>query len=202
MIFPMVQFGHVIPERWVMDTIEAIHQRRSIRGYQSRDVARETVEAILFDAAQAPTPPISSKAPFVFIVIEGAGRVEEYGAQALSFARTHRKPGPAYDWVDRPDFSVFFNAPMAVIICGFEDEHGQALQDCNRAGQNLMLSAHARGLGTCWVGSPMQWLHDPATQALLGVPRNYAPHAAFALGYPATVPQGAPRAAPEVIWVT
>jgi len=184
-----------------MDTIEAIHQRRSIRDYAPRDVPRAMIDAILLDAAQAPTPPVSGPAPFVFIVIEGAARVAEYGASALSYARAHRKPGPAYDWVDRPGFSVFFNAPMAIVICGFDDGHGQALQDCNRAGQNLMLSAHARGLGTCWVGSPMQWLSHPATQAELGVPENYTPHAAFTLGYPAAIPAAKLRAAPGVIWV-
>jgi len=112
-----------------MDTIEDIHQRRSIRDYTARDVPHETVEAILFDAAQAPTPPISGKAPFVFVVIAGAGRIAEYGNLALSYARAHRKAGPAYDWVDRPDFSVFFNAPVAIVICGFDDGHGQAMQD-------------------------------------------------------------------------
>ena len=185
-----------------MDTIEAIHGRRSIRDYEPRDVSRETIEAILLDAAQAPAPPISGNAPFAFVVVESTTRVAEFGALALAYARDHRKPGPAYDWVDRPDFSVFFNAPVAIVICGFDDGHNQAVQDCNRAGQNLMLSAHARGLGTCWVGSPMQWLRDPATQALLGVPRDYTPHAAFALGYPGQIPAGEPRGAPAVIWVT
>jgi len=184
-----------------MDTIEAIHGRRSIRGYQSRDVPRETIAAMLLDAAQAPTPPVSGKAPFVFIVIEGEARIAHYGAQALAYARAHRKPGLAFDWVDRADLSVLFNAPVVIVICGFDDGHGQAIQDCNRAGQNLMLSAHARGLGTCWVGSPMQWLGDPATQALLGVPGNYTPRAAFTLGFPATMPAANLRPAPEVIWV-
>jgi len=65
-----------------------------------------------------------------------------------------------------------------------------------------MLSTHARGFGTCWVGSPMQRLRDPATHNLLGIPKNYTPHAAFALGYPAGIPAGTPRSAPEAIWVT
>ena len=183
-----------------MDTIAAIYGRRSIRDYQPRLVPRSLIEPILHDAAQAPTPPVSATAPFVFIVIEGIERVAECGAQALAFAKENRKPGAAYDWVDQPGFSVFFNAPAAVVICGFNDGYGQALQDCNRAGQNLMLSAHARGLGTCWVGSPMLWLRDPATCAGLGVSADYAPHAAFTLGYPSGVPSGQPRAMPRIIW--
>jgi nitroreductase len=183
-----------------MDTIAAIHGRRSIRDYEPRPVPRSLIEAILHDAAQAPTPPVSGTPPFVFIVVEGLERLAEYGAAALAYAREHRKPGASYDWVDKPGFTVFFNAPTAVIICGFDDAYGQAIQDCNRAGQNLMLSAHARGLGTCWVGSPMPWLRDPATHAALGVPADYTPYAAFTLGYPSGAPTGTPRAMPKIIW--
>jgi nitroreductase len=183
-----------------MDTIAAIHGRRSIRDYAPRPVARDLIEAILHDAAQAPTPPVSGSAPFAFIVIEGLERVAELGAAALDYAKLHRKPGPAYDWVDRPGFLVFFNAPVVIIICGFDDGYGQALQDCSRAGQNFMLSAHARGLGTCWVGSPMQWLRDPATCRDLDVPTDYTPHAAFTLGYPASTPSPNSRALPRIIW--
>lgn len=126
--------------------------------------------------------------------------IAEYGAAALRYAREHRKPSAAYSWVDQADFSVFFDAPVVVVICGFEDGHGQALQDCNRAGQNLMLSAYARGLGTCWVGSPMLWLRDRATCAALAVPDRYHPHAALTLGYAAAVPSAKPRPQPRIVW--
>ena len=184
-----------------MDPIEAIHARRSIRDYQARNVDRGLIEDILWDAAQAPTA-LNVDEPFVFVVIEGADRISEYGALALHYAREHRQPGPGNDWMDRPGFSVFFNAPLVVVICGSDDGHGQAIQDCNRAGQNLMLSAHARGLGTCWVGSPMQWLRDPATRASLGVPERCDLFAAITLGYPSGVAKGTSRARPKVVWKT
>ena len=193
--------GH---KTWVsaMDVVEAIHARRSIRDYAPYAVPRALIGNILLDAAQAPTPPVSGDRPFAFAVIEGVARVTECGARALLYAKEHRRPGPAHDWVDQPGFSVFFNAPAVVVICGFDDGYGQALQDCNRAGQNLMLSALSRGLGTCWVGSPMQWLRDPATRAELGVPDNYQPHAAFTLGYPASQPPRRSRPAQQVVWVS
>lgn len=183
-----------------MDAIDAIHRRRSIRHYQQQSVPRGLIEAILLDAAQAPTSPVSRNDPFRFLVIEGSERIASYGARALEYARHHRPSGPAFDWIDKPDFSVFFNAPTVIVIVAKDDGLGQAVQDCNRAGQNLMLSAHARGLGTCWVGSPMLWLRDPATLAELGVPDGYGPYAAFTLGYPAAVPAPQARAAPPIIW--
>lgn len=183
-----------------MDAIKAIHARRSIRSYQARGVERRLIEDILWDAAQAPTPPASGSAPFFFVVIEGIDRVAECGIRALQYARVHRGPGPGYDWVDKPGFSVFFNAPAVIVICGVNDAYGQAVQDCNRAGQNLMLSARARGLGTCWVGSPLQWLRDPATKKELGIPEDHQPYAVFTLGYAAEEPRGLPRGRPGVVW--
>jgi nitroreductase len=38
-----------------------------------------------------------------------------------------------------------------------------------------MLSAYARGLGTCWVGSPMLWLKKEAVQTELGIHRSLSP---------------------------
>jgi nitroreductase len=183
-----------------MDTIKAIHTRRSIRSYHAHAVARALIEDILWDAAQAPAPPASGSVPFFFVVIEGEDRVAECGIRALQYARENRGPGPGFDWVDKPGFSVFFNAPVVIVICGVNDAQMQAVQDCNRAGQNLMLSAHARGLGTCWVGSPLQWLRDPATKKELGIPEDQEAFAAFTLGYAAEELSGSPRGRPRVVW--
>lgn len=183
-----------------MHTVDAIHNRRSIRAYEPRPIDRHLIEEILWDAAQAPTPPVSGADPFTFVVIEGAAKVAQYGGQALAFARANRPPGPGYDWLDRADFSVFFDAPVVIVICAVPDTLGQAAQDCTRAGQNLMLSAHARGLGTCWVGSPMQWLRDPQTKTELGIPNSHTPFAAFTLGYPRGAATGTPRRRPPILW--
>ena len=114
--------------------------------------------------------------------------------------REHRPPGEGYDWVDRADFRVFLGAPVAIVISGAAG-NSQSLGDCTRAGQNLMLSAHARGLGTCWVGAPMLWLGDPAIRAELGIRPAFAPFAAFTLGHPAGPAAGQPRGRPEIVWI-
>ncbi|ATQ42593.1 nitroreductase family protein [Caulobacter mirabilis] len=182
-----------------MDAIEALHERRSIRDYQPRPVERALVEAVILDAVQAPSTPVSGAEPWTFLVIEGAERIAGYGARAKAFAAANRPSGPGYDWAERPDFSVFFNAPTVVVIAARAD-NSQAAAECCRAGQNLMISAHARGLGTCWVGSPMLWLGDAATRAELGLPETHRAFAVFTLGHPASVPAKASRAAPPVIW--
>ena len=99
-----------------MHTVDAIHNRRSVRAYQARPVDRHVIEEIVWDAAQAPTPPTSGETPFTFVIIEGADKVALYGIQALAHARQNRPPGPGYDWLDRADFSVFFDAPVVISV--------------------------------------------------------------------------------------
>jgi len=63
-----------------------------------------------------------------------------------------------------------------------------------------MLSAHARGLGTCWVGSPMLWITTPEVRAELKIPEKLTPVAVFCLGYAATAPEPVVHERPPVIW--
>lgn len=74
-----------------MDTITAIHSRRSIRACADRAVAPDPVEEILWDAAQAPTTPVSGD--FLFTVIAGSARIAGLGERAQSYARDHPNPG-------------------------------------------------------------------------------------------------------------
>ena len=69
-----------------------------------------------------------------------------------------------------------------------------------RAGQNLMLAAHARGLGSCWVGAPMPWPHSVGVADELGLPAGFDPMVAITLGHPAEAPAGNPRPRPEIVW--
>ncbi len=175
-----------------MDVIEAIHSRRSIRSYDDKPVARDLIEAMIWDAAQAP-PPVSGQIPWTFSVFQGAGRIAAWGKRAKQHAADNHPDEPGWSWTERPEFEVFWGAPVLIVISG-------RTEDCCRAGQNLMLSAHARGLGTCWVGAPMLWLRDPAVRAELGLPERLEPVSAFCCGYPKAVPKVAARERPPIIW--
>jgi len=176
-----------------MDVIEAIHGRWSVRSYDPRPVSRELIESVILDAAQAP-PPFRGQVPWAFNVIQGVERIAAYGARAMEHARNNRPGGTGSDWLERPGFKIFWDAPALIIISG-------PVGDCCRAGQNLMLWAYARGLGTCWVGSPMLWLDTPEVKAELGIPSALMPVAVFCLGYPATPPEAVVRERPGIIWL-
>jgi len=180
-----------------MDTVTAIHTRRSIRDYETRVVARDLIADILWDAAQAPTTPVSG--PFLFHVIEGVARIADLGERAKQYAREHRPAAVGQSWADRPDFKVFLDAPVVIVISGHAD-NSESIQDCNRAGQNLLLSAHARGLGGCWVGAPMPWLRSPQARKELDSAEAFEPFAAITLGYAATAPPSRSRERPQIVW--
>ncbi len=175
-----------------MDTIEAIHTRRSIRAYTSAPVTREQIEAVIWDAAQAP-PPFSGQVPWTFRVITGAARIAALGARAKQYAAQRHEGDPAGSWARRADFDIFWGAPVVVFICG-------GIEDACRAGQTLLLSAHARGLGACWVGSPLAWLADAAVRAELNLPPDRPAAAVICLGYAAATPSPPPRARPAIPW--
>jgi nitroreductase len=177
----------------MMDVVEAIHTRRSIRSYSTQPVERELIEQVIWDAAQAP-PPFSGQLPWTFNVVQGVERISAYGDEALQYARDNHPDEPGWEWTDRPEFEVFWGAPALIIISG-------RVEDCCRAGQNLMLSAHARGLGTCWVGSPMLWLRTAPTKTKLKIPPELTPVTALSLGYPAAIPDAPPRKRPPIIWL-
>lgn len=175
-----------------MDVIDAIHTRRSVRAYADTPVPRALIEQLILDAAQTP-PPFRGQVPWTFTVATGRDRIAALGAAAFRHARAMRATGPGWDWVDRPGFDIFWGAPALIVIAG-------PLADCCRAGQTLMLAAHARGLGTCWVGSPLPWLRTEEGRAALAVPEGLEPQVAMCLGHPAAPPAPAPKPRPPIIW--
>lgn len=184
-----------------MDMIDAIHGRRSIRRFRTDPVPRPLIEALILDAACAPFTPMSPPDPWVFTVVEGRARITSYGERALDFVRSHRPQRDGYGWADDPHFSVFHAAPAIIIISG-ASTNPLGLEECTRAGQILTLSAHARGLGSCWVGSPNLWLRDPRVRLELGIPEGFTPHAVFAIGFPAPpLPTRTALPLPRITWL-
>ena len=182
-----------------MNVIEAIHGRRSIRVYRPDAVDRAVIEELIWAAAQAPTPPLSGDMPWAFCVIEGRERLAAYGARAKQYAHDHPPTGRPWAWAERPDFKVFWDAPALVIICA-RSGNRETPFDCCRAGQNLVLAAHARGLGSCWVGAPLPWLRSPGVAEELGLPAAFDAEVAVILGHPDERPTGTPRPRPPITW--
>ena len=186
-----------------MDAIEAIRTRRSVRSFLDRPVERALIEDLIGDASHAPFTPIAKTGAWHFTAICGRKRLAGYGERALAYAREHRPQLAGYEWTERAGFSVFHGATAGFVISGRAGLPSE-LEECTRAGQIFQIAVHARGLGECWVGSPMLWLQDAATRAEFGIPEGWLPMAAFALGWAdpaAALAPPAPRPPHLVAWV-
>jgi len=180
-----------------MDTIAAIHTRRTIRAYRPEHVDREVLERALWAGVQAPTPPVSGTSAWKLCVIEGVERLAALGERAKRYAFEHQPPGQRWTWTERPEFKVFWNAPAVVLFCA-RSANPEAPFDCCRAAQNLLIAAHALGLGTCWVGAVIPWLTSPGVGEELGLAPGYHASVAVLIGHPAEQPAGEPRPRTDV----
>jgi nitroreductase len=113
------------------------------------------------------------------------------GSPALGHFKEH---------LSNPDFQIFYHAPALVVIAANEAGNW-AVEDCSLAAQNLMLSAYAAGLGSCWIGFAQGWLGTPEGKAALGLPPASVPVAPIILGHPKSTPPAVPRKAPDIRWI-
>lgn len=164
-----------------MDAIEAIHTRRSIRSYQDKPVPEELITKLLAAAMAAPSA--RNQQPWQFVVITDKSILEKL---------------PSVN----PNTQMAHEAPLAILVCGdlkVETSPGYWVVDCSAATQNLLLCAHALGLGAVWTGTyPNEERMDGYTE-LLGLPEYILPHSLVLIGYPAEVPPPEDRYNPERI---
>src|SRR5512147_2152431 len=151
--------------------IEAIKQRRSIRAYQPKQVPRELLRTIIGAANEAPSAMNSQ--PWRFVVVEDAEARKKLLAAALPQAKKITEQVKDVDperyemikkrYAELPD-PVYYSAPAIVFVIGT----GRcAAHSCPLACENMMLAAHALGLGSCWVGFGAMAVEEPEVRKLL-----------------------------------
>ncbi len=150
-----------------MDVMQAILTRRSIRRYTSDPVPPKQVERLLAAAMAAPSA--GNEQPWHFVVVRDRALLE-------AIPRFH------------PYSAMLKEAPLAILVCGdvtLEKHEGYWVQDCSAATQNLLLAAHAEGLGAVWLGLHPRPEREQGMRDLLALPGNVVPLALVALGHPA-----------------
>ena len=150
-----------------MDAMEVILTRRSIRQYTDRPVADEVVTDLLKAAMAAPSA--GNQQAWQFVVINEREILDE-------IPTIH------------PYSRMVKQAPLAILVCGdvaLETNKGYWVQDCSAATQNLLLAAHARGLGAVWLGVYPREQRVVDFRKLLGLPEHVVPLALVSIGYPA-----------------
>jgi nitroreductase len=148
-----------------MDLFQAIAGRRSIRKYRATPVENTKVMEILRAGMMAPSA--GNQQAWQFVVVDKREMLD--GIMAV-----------------HPYSAMLKQAPMAIVVCGdqnHEKHKGYWVQDCSAAVQNMLLAAHALGLGSCWLGLHPREDRVAGVSKLLGLPNGVVPMAAVALGY-------------------
>jgi nitroreductase len=175
-----------------MDTFDAIRDRRSIRQFSDRPVPRDAIERILDAAVAAPNHRLTQ--PWRFYVLGPAAR-KAYGATlGARKAKKLEDPVAAQALIDKVSAAeVALPAMLAVAMILNEnlEIREEDYAATMMATQNLMLAAHAEGLGThLRTGAVMD---DARVRDALGVPEDQRIIATIQLGVPASMPEAKAR---------
>jgi 5,6-dimethylbenzimidazole synthase len=180
-----------------MDVFEAIRKRRTIRGYRPYPIPDEEIEKILDAAHWAPSA--ANLQPWEFIVIKNPATrkkiqelVEENRRITVKIREDPWKTGfSKYNpkWIS--------TAPVHIVVCANPAKtapHAFGKETykyaTGAAVQNLMLAAHALGLGTCW----LSMFNKNKLKKLLEIPKEIDVIGVITVGYPIEIP-----AVPETI---
>ncbi len=189
-----------------MPTKEDFHlflrTRRSIRRFKSDPVPDSAIEDILTTATFAPSA--HNRQPWRFAVVKDESvKAKLAGAMIQKFQQELENDSLARDEISKRvarSKDRILSAPVVIILSvdmsdmdTYPDKHRRkaeyvmATQSAANAGMQLLLAAHAEGLGAVWVCSPL--FAQKTVTDILNLPITWEPQAMYFLGYPTEVPQ-------------
>ena len=160
--------------------------RRSIRAYKDSVISRVTLNEILKYGINAPNG--QNLQSYEIRVIDSPALID-------SITQAVVKDNPKI--AERDGFkNIFVNAPCVVCIA-CDTQYDMAQIDCGLLGENIILAAWAKGIGSCCLGSSARWILDsPSAKPYLdrmAFSKGYKLLYCIALGYPAETPKAKPR---------
>lgn len=186
--------------------MDAIQNRRAIRDYHNKSIDREMIYAVIDAAIKAPTA--MHKEPWSFLVIESKDIMDRVSETARTLIREAAEKNPDsnqikfdLDLLSQPDFNIFYNAQTLIVIYS-KSPGAFVVPDCWVAAENLMLAAHALGLGTCPIALALSPLNSAEWKAELNISDEMTAIAPIIIGWPKDIPQGPDRKPPEILFRT
>ena len=156
-----------------VDTAQVVYNnimtRTSIREYLDKPVEDEKIDKLLHAAMAAPTA--VNLQPWHFVVIKDKNTLGSI-AEITPNARMAK------------------GAPLAIVVCGdMTNETNDMIrkfwsQDASAATENILLQAHAMGLGAVWTGTYPDEKRCASVSKLLNLPDNLIPFCTIVIGYP------------------
>ena len=201
--------------------LETIKGRRSVRSYKDKPVPRGIIETIIDAGNWAPTG--NNVQRWRFVVVQDAEYREKLTAEAFpawkkvfsglmaskddQFREYTADFAPrCLGWSPRSfeeslaqvsDYrdGVYWGAPVIIFVIG------TANQECAMACQNMMLAAHALGLGSCIVGFGAMVTGSVEIVQTLELKENEKIYGPVVIGYPKIQPDPPEKKDPVVKWV-
>ncbi len=146
-----------------MEVLEAIRDRRSIRRYQRKGVPDEKLIQVLEAGRWAPSAHNCQCRKFIAVR-------DQETRKELAHIATYG--------------SFLAEAPVAIAVVIDPSLSNHPVEDGAAATQNMLLAAHALGLGSCWIGSYGSGYEDGAKR-ILGIPDDKRLLSLISLGYAA-----------------
>ncbi len=171
--------------------------RRSLRRYQPDPVPDDLIEQLLIAATAAPSA--HNRQPWRFVVIASPQAKETLalamGSQLRADLAADGLPAEAIEKDAGRSYQRLTQAPLLILLCltmadmdqypdgrRQDNEWLMAVQSVAMAGQNLLLAAHALGLGACWLCAPL--FCPDVVRATLDLPADWQPQGLITAGYP------------------
>ena len=174
--------------------VGAIMARRSVRKYLDRPVEHEKLMTLARCAINAPSG--MNAQPWLVRVVEDQKLINDV-TEVYKKANAEQVKRDAYFK------NMFRNAPNLICVCTPAKGGGQL--DAGLLGENVMLAAHALGLGTCCLGGPVRFLKSNADARFflerLDIPTDYELNYIIAVGYPDEQPEARQRDASKVKFI-
>jgi len=195
-----------------------IFARRSVRLYRDRQVPEPLVRRVLEAGRFAPSA--GNAQPWKFVVIQDRAMIRQMSEDVVKVCRLVRRiadytepgkqgrlrraqflqrlfpnlfhpiPLAAMTLIAQGKLGVWHGAPTVIVLLVDMRAPGKPFVDAGIAGQNMVLAAHALGMGTCWVSFIEPLSNMPRWRKKLFIRYPYKLVTSIALGYPLGEPDG------------
>ena len=195
-----------------IDLHNFLRTRRSIRRFKTDPVPASVIESILTTTTYAPSA--HNRQPWRFVVITDLSvktRLADAMAQDFErdLTRDNLPPEKIQSQLKRSRDRIT-SAPVAILLCldisemdSYPDEkrdHAEymmAVQSAAAAGMQLLLAAHAEGLGGVWACWPL--FAQETIRKTLNLSDSWEPQGMFFIGYSEVIPNVRERKSLEVV---
>jgi len=174
-----------------------LRSRRSIRRFQPDPIADSVIERILTTATHAPSA--HGRQPWRFVIVKNRDARSRLALALTTKMRADMQAegAPAFEIETRTKRSLhrIDAAPVLILLCrdvndvrlDTPEETIMNIQSTALAGMNILLGAHAEGLGANWICWPLYAIQE--TREALGLPETWEPQAMLMIGLADELPK-------------